>query len=102
MDSAVFDVLRNQTGRCDNSEKRAQDRHRAKRNVFQDLEFLLKSESRHENGTADQEQPEHQNNVENFLPCEFGQGVRRDREDALKGKGAMRSIHSLNPMTNDE
>jgi hypothetical protein len=33
------------------------------------LEFLLKGESRHENGTADQEQPENQNNVENFLAC---------------------------------
>jgi hypothetical protein len=31
------------------------------------LEFLLKAESRHENGTADEEEREDKENVESFL-----------------------------------
>jgi hypothetical protein len=60
------------------------------------LEFLLKGESRHENGAADQKQPEHQNNVENFLAREIGQRVGRDRENSRQRESAMQSItHSI-------
>ena len=46
--------------------KRSKDRHRAERNIFQDLEFLLKAELRHEDGAADQKQREDQQDIENF------------------------------------
>src|SRR5437016_1759267 len=72
VDRPILDVLRNQTCRRDDREDGTEERHRAERNVFQDLEFLLKGEARHENGTPDEEKREYQNNIENLLAREVG------------------------------
>src|SRR5882724_966469 len=92
----VLDVLRDETRRCDDCQQRTEDRHRSERNVFQDLEFLLKSESRHENGAADKEQCENQKNVKSFLAGEFGQRVNADRENPCRRKSAMQSLAHFN------
>src|SRR5437588_13090527 len=65
---AIFDVLRNQTRSRDDREQRTEDRHRPKRDIFQDLKFLLKRKSRHEDRTPDEEKLEYQRNVKHFLP----------------------------------
>ena len=58
IDGAILDVLRDESRGRDNGTQRSKDRHRAKRDIFQNLEFLLKSEARHEDRTADQKQRE--------------------------------------------
>ena len=66
VDGAVFDVLGDEPRRRNDCQQRRKDRHRAKRNIFQDLKFLLKSELRHEDGAADQQQGKHQQDIKNF------------------------------------
>src|SRR5437868_11420796 len=86
---AVFDVLRNQTRRRDDGEQRTEDRHRTERNVFQNLELLLKTEPRHEDGTADENERENQQNIENLLTRQFGERVGSDRENTRRRESAV-------------
>src|SRR6266852_4001864 len=50
------------------------------------MEFLLKSEARHEDGTADQKYRENEQDVKNFQARQLGQRVCRNRENARHGK----------------
>src|SRR5205823_11521778 len=84
----VFNVLRNQARRRDDREQRTENRHRTKRNVFQNLKLLLKAEPCHEHGTANQDEREKQKNVKNFLTRELGQRVGGDCEDSRRRKPA--------------
>src|SRR5262249_16184550 len=82
VNSAVLDVLRNQTRRYDNREERSKDRHRAERNVFQDLEFLLETEPREKNRAPYQRDRENEQDVENSFARHLGQRMPRDRKNS--------------------
>ncbi len=86
---AVLDVLGNESRRGDDRQQRRKDGHRAERNVFQNLEFLLKSELRHEHGAADQKQCENEQDIKNFQAGQLGQRVDGDRANSEERKSAM-------------
>ena len=87
----VLDVLRNQSRRREDGEQASEDRHRAERNIFQDLEFLLKRKPRQEDRAADQDQGKNKQEIENLLPGQIGQSVAGNRKDARRRESAMTS-----------
>src|SRR5439155_9051354 len=86
---AVLDVLGNKSCGGNDCQQRSEDRHRAKRNIFQNLKFLLKSELRHEHGAADQKQCENEQDIKNFQARQLCQRVDCDRENSRERKSTM-------------
>ena len=108
VDRAVVDVLRQQARGRDHGEQRREDAHRAERDIFQHLEFLLERHLGHEDRAADQEQREEQQDVENFQPRQLGQSIAGDGGDAPERESAVRRpVHgtsraSLSPESHQE
>src|SRR5581483_898161 len=83
VDGAVLDVLWDQTRGGNDCQYRGEERHRAQRDVFQNLKFLLKAEAREEDRAGNKNKAEDQPEVKNFLSRQIGERVTRDRSDAF-------------------
>ncbi len=89
VDGAVLDILGNQARRRHDREQRRQNAHRAERDIFQDLKFLLEGKLGHEDRVADQEQREKKHDVKGFQAGQLGKRIPGDRRDSSDGKGAV-------------